>query len=158
MSKIVVVRLRRFVQITLVALALASIDAYAQEPQQTPEGAMAFLGKTLIGSRYSISMSKYSWHHTVKGFAAESKCSATFMLKSVDEDQMLKPEGYPHTFRFDEVAEVTSNPEESSITTKSLKGQGLTTFTLASSAISSRVAYAMEFLRKSCDPTAGTGF
>lgn len=140
------------------ALLLPTSSLIAQSAGQTPENAQRFVAMTLpttISNYHAPSNWRILMHRTSTAASASEDCQTTFSAR-VDQGSGLS-DPQPITLDWRATLEVIHQAGSSDVSLvqandwKIMIGYG-------SANIAARAAFAMEFLRQHCDPTAGTGF
>lgn len=133
-------------------LAIAG-PAAAQEAKQTPESAQRFLAINLP-TFFSVSMNgqrEITATRTTVPTATDT-CTTDFKARLGNESNAIS-----WAMGWRSVVDV-SNSEGSSYVVVKDKFGFTKGFDFGSAALAARAAFAMEFLRQSCDPAADTGF
>lgn len=138
--------------------------AVAQSDAQTPENAQRFLATVLPSQyRYTQDCPSCTWNNFSMASEVRSPTSCETYWDYDLPSGVSTADGSRHVqtgINWRNVLEVTQS--DANVRIKERPGRGaianLWSFDLGSSDMAARAAFAMEVLRRSCDPTAGTGF
>lgn len=150
----------RFVEFVVALGLLSGVPlaqaASGQAPQQTPENAQRFLAQIWPAS-FTLTASSWAGTAVVRRLspltATRNNCGTSF--------QGIFPEPWRTAqefgFGWENVAEVIHGTGSSTVRIN-FKDGIIGTYDFGSGSLGDRAAFAMEFLRQACDPTANTGF
>lgn len=126
------------------------------EPQQTVENAEKFLTYALKGTRISLKSQGEFAYIRIDDLSYTEKCKIDTVYVQNDKGEYLdrKLKG---SIDFKKMIEVSANNEDVVYKVRAASIQELTIST-GSKSMAARVAYAMDFIRRDCDPTESTGF
>lgn len=165
-------RLVRLCRASIVALSAALLPASSlaqQPPQQTPEGAQQFLAE--LARRGGLRMfwgkddaGNATYRTTVRQVISDVRSSnpcvsELVMGQVIRQNGVVQVDTQPITINWSRVNEVRQqeNADFIAITPRWSSWESIG-FNAGSTDFASRLAYAMEFLRVSCDVTSRTGF